>query len=260
MSSSESSNKSSKKSVIIVALAILSPFIYPAFLRLLIKINIFHSLDEYNMFKDAFSNKYTLISVLIMLLIFFSIFIEKFPKVKEFLMSFGFKFKVGDKEIFVEPRDYKKSSKELFENTLNISSDELNETKFIIKNNIKNNMNNINRKDDEIKELENLIMNIKFFSAYNNTNYVTKELLLYLEKEKDMPKQDFEKKLKEYYNKKIKNVWGKKKENCIRKNIEEKIFNYIYLEILEISEDDKKIILTNIGSEFVKKYLMKEVS
>lgn len=262
MSSIEESNRSSIKAVIIVILAILSPFIYPAFLRLLIKINIFHSLDEYNMFKSAFSNKYTLISILIMLFIFFSIFIEKFPKLKELLMSFGIKIKWKGNEVSVEPKEDKKSSKEVFEKNLNISSEELKETKNIIKCNLKKslNINDEIKKEDEIKELENVIKNIRFFSAYNNTNYITKELLLDLSKEKDMPKEDFEKKLNEYYNKKIKNVWGKKKENCIRKNIEEKIFNYIYLEILEISEDDKKIILTNIGDEFVKKYLMSEVS
>lgn len=63
--------------VLIVILALLSPFIYPIALRILIKINIFHSVNEYILFMSTFSNKYTIISVITVIsIVFFALLIN----------------------------------------------------------------------------------------------------------------------------------------------------------------------------------------
>ena len=49
-----------------------------------------------------------------------------------------------------------------------------------------------------------------------------------------------------------------KKKKCVNKNIEDKIFNYVYLDILELSDYGDEIILTNFGREFVEKYMKEE--
>lgn len=61
--------------------------------------------------------------------------------------------------------------------------------------------------------------------------------------------------LEEYYKKTIRNMGKRRKEDFIEKKINEILYNLRYLDIIEYTEDDKYIILTKNGIEFVKGYM-----
>jgi len=208
-----------------------------------------------------FSNKYTLLVVIILLVLIFLIFVEKFDNIKDFFMGFDFKFKMGDKELGIKPNDSKKPSQEVFNKSMEANLKESKEAKLKIKEALgkKNEKNNEDIKNDEVRELKILLENVRYFSAYNNTNHTCSDLLIYLYKRKSVSKIEFEEKLREYYSKRIRGVNKKQKKECINRKIEEKIFNYKYLDIIEISDDNEYIILTDSGKKFVIDYLKKGV-
>ena len=139
-----SSIKNLLKALLMAFLVILAPFIYPIVLKILIKYNIFNSLDEYNVFMATFSNKYTLISLLIILTVSFPLITEGISAIKDILTNIELKFKFGDKEINLTP------AKELFEKTK--ITDKLEKTKKLVKENFEHNKT-IDYNKDEINEL-----------------------------------------------------------------------------------------------------------
>ncbi len=261
MDEEHKSSKSRIKNLLsIIVIILIAPFLYPLILRGLIKFKLFSSVEEYLEYITPFSNRYTLFVILILLFLIFIIVINKSGSIKEFFMGFDFNFKFGDKEVGIKSKDLIKSPQEIFSKNIEIDKEESNEAKIQIKDGLNKTKNkNLNSKDEEIRELTNIIDNIRFFSAYNNTNYVCSELLIYLYKRKTISKVEFEEKMRYYYNSRIRNVIGKRKRECVNRKVEEKIFNYKYLDIIEISDDNEYIILTDLGKKFVEEYLMKGV-
>ncbi len=245
----------------ILFLLIIAPFVYPSILRGLIKIKLFSSVNHYVELISPFSNMYTLIIVIAILAILFIVFVDKIHPIKEFFMGVDLKVKIGDKEIGINSKDLIKPTQEIFNKSVEIEKEESNEAKLQVKNALKNKNTSkkLNSKEEEIKELKEIVDNIRFFSAYNNTNYICSELLLYLLERKSISRIEFEEKLEYYYSSRIKDVKGKRKRECVKRKVEEKIFNYKYLDIIEISDDNEYVILTDLGVKFVKDYLMKGV-
>ena len=58
----------------------------------------------------------------------------------------------------------------------------------------------------------------------------------------------------DYYKKTIRNMGKQKREEFAEKKTNEVIYNLRYLNIIEYTEDDMYIILTQNGKEFVKGY------
>ena len=99
-------------------------------------------------------------------------------------MGFDFNFKFGDKEVGIKSKDLIKSPQEIFSKNIEIDKEESNGAKSEIKdglNKIKN--KNLNSKDEEIRELTNIIDNIRFFEVFEDMKNI-------FEKAKILKKED----------------------------------------------------------------------
>ncbi len=267
-SNSENSNESNwvkflkiMKTIIIALFICFLPFALPILLKVSIYCRIFNSIAEFEKLIQVFSNRYMFIYLIIVMIIVIISF-GKSVSFTDFFKNFIYKGKIGDK-IYLEakPVEENKRASEIFDKIIDISNNDVKETKTQVKDALskKEEKSNENIKDEKIKELNILLENVRYFSAYNNTNHTCSDLLIYLYKRKSISKIEFEDKLREYYSKRIRGVNKKQKKECINRKIEEKIFNYKYLDIIEISDDNEYIILTDSGKKFVIDYLKKGV-
>ena len=95
---------------------------------------------------------------------------------------------------------------------------------------------------------------LRFFSAYQITNQFSRELLKKIIDNGKIELEIFIQSLDEYYKRTIRNMGKRKKAEFIERKINELLFNLRYLDLIEYTEDDQYIILTQKGIEFVKGY------
>lgn len=245
--------------MIVMAMFILfAPFIYPILTMFLIKLEIFESVNQLEQIIKLFSNFYMIfICIIIILILVFEFGNGKI--LRDIISKIKVRYQKGDSS--VEFTSTLEDKKEKFDD-----SEEFNEESKTIKKELQekfkfsNEKTNIKFETDEKKillnkntELEMDIRNMRFFSAYNILDVHTKQILKNIKETGKIEKEVFKRKLLKYYKSKY---YKKNKSKVYAQNItEEVIFDLIYLDIIEYSEDDKYILLTKNGIQFVEKYL-----
>lgn len=255
------------KMIIVVFIVFTIPFVLPIILKMFLKLNIFVDVNEFKNIVDIFNNLYILIYILLgigILLWFF----HKWDTIKEFLKNTNFSVTFGNKKISAEHiKEEIKNSCEQIEFLKNISKvnnneseNTINEAKKLLGIN-KSNINQQNCKECNIKELEDENSKLRDFATYNMINTEAKSLLYIMYNEKYINKDQFKSRIIQGYKKRNKkNIKFKQNEiDKIARNKYDAIFDGLkFLNIIEPSEDDKTIKLTQDGKKFVEKYIKKK--
>lgn len=241
---------------------LLAPFIYPIIANLLIELHIFNGVEEIKEYFELFGSKYIIGLAIIIILILVLCFSKK-EVLREIISNVKLKLKNGDKELELGSSPYE-DKKDKFN-----SEEDTNKESYLAKKELKEKFNlslkqieipieDIEKKNlkDKNKELECNLKNIRFFSAYTITNNCSRKLLNNIYLNKRLEQKTFRDKLLKHYKGKLnKRMSHQKVEEYSYNKTRDIIFDLIFLDIIEYSEDDKYFILTKNGIEFVEKYL-----
>lgn len=255
------------KMVIVVLIIFLIPFMLPLILKLFLRINIFNGIDEFKNIISIFNNVYIFIYILLgigILLWFF----HKWGTIKELLKDMNFSLTFGNKKLSAEhvKEEFKNidEQKEFLEKISkgnnNESENTINEAKRLLGIN-KSNSKKRECKECNRKELEDENSKLRDFATYNMINTEAKSLLHIMYNERYIDKNQFKSRIIQGYKKRNrKNIKFSRDEiNKIAKNKYDTIFDGLkFLNIIEPSEDDKIIKLTEEGRKFVEKYIEKK--
>lgn len=231
------------------------PFLYPIISNALIALGIIKNVEQIKMYIEMFKSFNIFIAIIMIVIVLYESDISISEIIEKIISNFDFNYKNGNSEIQLKhknnilqneatkmAKDVKKEAQEiLFKDTAN--------------------SNVINTKCQECKkeEIANERESLRYFSAYQITNKYSRNLLKEVKACEKMPIELFAYSLQEYYQKTIKNMGKKRKQEFITKKIEELLYNLRYLNIIEYTEDDKFIILTQNGKEFMNSYYNEEV-
>lgn len=253
------------KMFICIIIVIFIIFIFPIIVRFLIHVNLYKSLEEFKMYFDLFLNQYFLILFGIVLLGVILVVGNK-----NFIMNWldnrdiSFKHKEIEAEFKKSEMVEESAKKKEIINEFNTETGINNKTTMLeVKEELNNNQTRKSAgKADKVEYLENENNNLRFYSAYNIINKKAKELLNIIYCDKSMDIESFKNRLICSFknrNKRNKNL-SKSQINEYANNKYETIKEGLqFLNIIEISDDDKTITLTRYGKEFVEKYVEKEV-
>jgi hypothetical protein len=253
------------KYIICILIIVAFPFIFPLITRFLIHIQLYTDIKEFKRYIEIFFNWYFILLLFLGVISVYFIVCDK-DKLIRWLEKRNFLVKYKDTSIeskSVEMIDESDKKKKFVDN---LNSDNKIDPKSIIqemKEELKDNKKRKKAsKEINIEEIQNENNNLRFYSAYNIINKKTKELLNIIYFDKSMKLELFKSKLIDSFksrNKKNKNltkaqinVYAINKYETIKEGLQ-------YLNIIEISDDDKTITLTQYGKEFVEKYIEKEV-
>lgn len=255
------------KMIIVILIIFIIPFMLPLILKLFLRFNIFSGIDEFKNIINIFNNVYVFIYILLgigILLWFF----HKWSTIKEILMNMNFSFTFGNKKISAEHikeemeniNQQKEFISKISKEGNNDSENTINEAKILLGINKKNNSHK-NCKECNKKELEEENSKLRDFATYNMINTEAKSLLHVIYNEKYIDTDKFKSRIIQGYKKRNKrNVKFTKSEiDKIARNKYDTIFDGLkFLNIIEPSEDDKIIKLTEEGRKFVEKYIEKK--
>ncbi|MCI7443336.1 MAG: hypothetical protein MSA89_09695 [Clostridium sp.] len=239
----------------------IAPFIFPLLAKLFIYWKWFENIEDLQNTIKVFSNMYTLISIIIMVLILLWFFHDwkDVKKIFQGIRSFKLKdfeiSKESAENVIKENEEKTKIIKELKEDNKNNSADS-EESKKAIKEQLFS-----QKKNNDICDNSNLVnenKRLKYYSAYNIINVETKGLLHKIYNEKYIETEEFKKQIIDGYTRRNKHniKFSKKDINKVATSKYNTIYEgLLYLNIIEPSEDDKEIRLTNEGKEFVEKYI-----
>lgn len=231
-----------------VFIVFMIPFIYTIFANVLIELGAIESIEQLENCNKIFKYFNIIIIVSLAILIMYESKVSVSDIIQRIANNFDFSYKKGDSEITVthtetlREKNITKIAREVKEEAHDEiikgeSTDEINkcqECKIL----------------EVIEERESL----RYFSAYQVTNKYSRELLKFIKNNDKIDKEIFRNNLIEYYDKNIRNMGKKRKQEFISRKIDEVLYNLRYLNIIEYTEDDKYIILTQNGIEFVKGY------
>lgn len=226
---------------------LLFPFIYPIIANILIRYNIIRDLEQIKEYINIFSpyNLWLMIVSMIFLKHYFGISFSEF--IEKITTNVDLSLKKGESEIQLHiPLGTNKDINQIVKESKEVAREEILEGKDIC-----------NPKCDEC-ELKNIVEekeSLRFFSAYQVTNQFSRELLKKIIDNDKIELNKFIQSLDEYYKKTIRNMGKRKKEEFIERKINELLSNLRYLDLIEYTEDDQYIILTQKGIEFVKGYM-----
>lgn len=249
------------KTIGTIGLLLMSPFALPLLNKLLIHWKLFESIEDLQENIKVFSNMYTVICIIIavLLLLWFFYDWKDIKKIIQQIKSFKLKdleFSKENVEVAIKENEEKtKIIKELKKDNKDNSKDS-EESKKAIKEQLFSQKNNSNICDNSNLISEN--KNLKYYSAYNIINIETKSLLHKIYNEKYIETDNFKKQIIEGYTRRNKHniKFSKKDINKIAESKYHTIYEgLLFLNIIEPSEDDKEIRLTNEGKEFVEKYI-----
>lgn len=255
------------KMITVTFVIFIIPFILPTLLKIFLNLKIFNSIDEFKEIISLFNNMYILVYILLgigILLWFF----HKWNTIKEILKDMNFSFTVGDKKLSAEhAKEEMENINQQKEFMNKIANDDYNnESKNLIKE-MKSQLGlEINKSNDICKEcnkkdLEEENSKLRYFATYNMINTEARSLLHIIYNEKYIDADKFKSRIIQGYKRRNKkNVKFTKKEiNKIAQNKYDTIFDGLkFLNIIEPSEDDKIIKLTQEGKKFVEKYIEKK--
>lgn len=260
------------KITVTILLVFSLPFLIPIMFKILIHFGIFNGIEEIKNIFSVFNNKYTLIYICIgagLILFYF----HKWGGLKDTVIGFmkGLKasYSHGDRTISVETakeemndiRAHKEFMNELIGDNKTLDSknsiEEMQQKLGISK------IEAEKSKCIECNKLEIQEENVKLrnFATYNMLNKEAKDLLHIIYCEKYIPINQFRSRIIQGYKKRNKkNVKIAKKDiDKIAKNKYNTIYDGLkFLNIIEPSEDDETIKLTQEGKKFVEKYIEKK--
>ena len=272
--------------ILILFVAFFTILILPVMSKVLVNYNVFSSLDEIKTYIALYNNKYTVIFSIFGLLILLFIFGDR-EKIVETIGKFSFSVKHGDTSLSISKdsdaiKDVEsrkmltealldKSKENVKSNENDNSKNSIQKIKSIldINNNKDSKKKNGNKQKDTIEDeykrtnekLQEENDTLRFYATYNIVNKKTKELLTQIYYEKYIESYKFKELIIKSYQKNNRN-----NKNISRNNLKiyandkcETIFNALnYLNIIDLSEDNKEIRLTEKGKKFVDEYIIKE--
>lgn len=245
------------KTIGCIIIIIIFPFIFPIIARFLIHTHLYESVNVFNDYMTIFYNIYFIIILAIALITVYFIICTK-EEIKEWLDKRDFSFKFKDAEVTSKTNEIIDETTKKKDFTFNMNTRE-NDNKIvamIVKEeldlaNNKKSKKQKSKKDENYSEnklLQDENNKLRFFSAYNIINQKTKELLNIIYCNKSMELNEFKNILITNFknrNKKNKNLSNVQK-NEYANNKYETIKNGLqFLNIIEISDDNKTITLTS---------------
>ena len=226
---------------------LLFPFIYAIIGNILIHVGWISDLEQIKEYIGIFGpyNVYLMVVIIVFLKHYFGISISEI--IEKVTTNVDLSIKRGESEVQIHmPIGTEKDISQIAKESKEIAREEILEEKKVE-----------NIKCDEC-ELTNVLEereSLRYFSAYQVTNQFSRELLKKIIDNDKIELDIFVQNLEEYYKKTIRNMGKRRKEDFIEKKINEILYDLRYLDIIEYTEDDKYIILTKNGIEFVKGYM-----
>lgn len=248
------------------------PFVLPIMFKILVKLGIFINIEEFEKIIGIFNNIYTLIYIgagVIILFYFFHGWDNFKLTVKDILKGLKGSLQFGDKTISFETakeeiKDIKEQRQFIDmlsnENKTADSENSMSEMKQLLGIS-KNNGKNIKCDECNKNEIQEENMKLRNFATYNMLNKEARDLLHIIYCEKYIPINQFRSRIIQGYKRRNKrNVKIAKKDiDKIARNKYNTIYEGLkFLNIIEPSEDDETIKLTQEGKKFVEKYIEKE--
>lgn len=232
-----------------VFIVFMLPFVYTIFANALINMKIVESFEQIEQANNIFRSFNILIIIAFSILILYESDVSVSEIIQKITSNLDISFKKGDNEVIVKQHEveyYKNNIRKMAQEVKEEAHDE------IIKEEISNSEKNCEEcKIDEITEERD---NLRYFASFQVTNKYSRSLLKFIKNNDKIDIEIFKEQLISYYNKTIKNMGKKRKQDYIIKKVEEILYNLKYLNIIEYTEDDKYIILTQNSIEFVKSY------
>lgn len=244
------------------------PFILPIIFKILVEIKIFDDIEEFRSITNTLNNMYTIIYIaiaIVMLLWFF----HKWEDIKNIIKNMRFSLKFGDKSFSAErivneelknindQKDFINQLKQ--ENKTSDSEITIKEIKE--KFGITTNKSKAKCKECNKEELQEENVKLRNFAAYNMLNSEARSLLHVIYYEKYIETEKFKNTIIQGYKRRNKkNIkFNKNDINKIAQNKYDTIYDGLkFLNIIEPSEDDKTLKLTQEGKKFVEKYIEKK--
>lgn len=231
------------------------PFIYPIIASSLVNLGILNNMEEIKLYIEIFKPFYILTVIILIGLILYGADFSIPDALHKLALNFNLKFKKGDTQIELSPKTSESQKKKLIQQNEKIKK-EVQETLN----------NHLNKKDFidkcsecKLEEITSERDSLRFFSAYQVTNKFSRDLLRAIKENGKITKEIFIYNINNYYQNSIRNMGKKRKEQFISQKIEELLYNLRYLNIIEYTEDDNYIILTEDGKNFVNDYYVEEV-
>ncbi len=248
------------------------PLILPIMLKLLVDYSVFNDVQDFQNYNNIFLNKYAIIYLIIGILLFsnhlgkLGEFIkETIRRVTHVDMDLGSGKKISaelyEKRMLEESNQNKEISKEIIEDY------KVSETQNSIIQDIKNsnptdsikkqtNITNNVCADCDKKLLEEENKNLRNFAAYNILDRETKNILIEIYHSEQIEIERFSDILIKKYRRRNNRTLTARTSRLLAENQCESIISKLkFLEIIEISEDNKLIRLTQKGKAFIKEYI-----
>ncbi len=254
------------KMIITISLVSITPFLLPLLLKLFLSWKLFEDVEEFTNIIKLFYNVYPIIYIIITLCLMLWFF-HKWEDIKNFFsnrdLSFGFKsgtISAKIKENVIQEstnkKDFVNTIKE--NKTLNVSNiqEEAKNKLGLAQAELEKNKQLCSECNKKALEEEN--SKLRNFAAYNIIDFETEEMLHIIYNENYINTSDFKRKIVQGYKSRyIRNTkFSNTDLNKIANNKYETVLEGLrFLNIIEPSEDDKIIKLTNEGKKFVEKYI-----
>lgn len=258
--------------IIAVIFIFILPFMLPLLLKLFINCKIFKDVEEFKSIVEIFNNIYPIVYILLGIVILLWFF-HKWEDIKDFFSSMDYDFDLKEKKLSAKHRvkeelaEIDKSQEFIQQMNKEDKSIDIDSTQQEIKLKLgiiskdSEDLLKTKCKDCNFEELKEEISKLRNFATYNMINKDTKILLHVIYNDNYIETKRFKERIiKGYKRRNRRNVKISHKDI---NDIAEKRYQTIYeglkfLNILEPSEDDKEIKLTNEGKKFVEKYIESE--
>lgn len=224
------------------------PFIFPIIANFLIYFNILDNIAQLGYYINIFKYFYILIIVEIVLLYYNESDVNFFAFISDFINNINVDAEKGDTRVHISIKnETKKMSNDLKEQTKSLLDN---------KNLLEENQHLCNDcKNEIIAERESL----RYFAAYQITDEYVQNLLILIKNNGKISVKAFRDGIEKYFEKKYHYINKNKKQKIILRKIDNLLYNLKYINIIEFTEDNRDIILTQNGEEFVKGLYESEV-
>lgn len=225
------------------------PFIYPILSNVLVKWNVIEGIEQLEKYVYLFRGFNILIIIGFIIFIIHESSIH-FSDIFSNIFNRDFAIKIGDKQFEIKLSEL---WLEHIGETVKMSSEirETAKTVFLDKSNTAIKMAcDECRKEETEAERESL----RYFAAYKITDSCSRALLLYIKNNGEIYISDFKNNMEKYYQKT--RGMGKKRR---QEKVESLLYDLKYINIIEYTEDDVYIILTQNGKEFIENFYRREI-